>query len=83
MFDLRSHRDRRPTLKDVVDFVGRAAAVMSDPVYGSTSMRGRRVERTPTRMTYAATADVRCPICDDGEHSVPQCRRFIEMNASD
>ena len=83
VFDLRSHRDRRPTLKDVVDFVGRAAAVMSDPVYGSASMRGRRVERTPTRMTYAATADVRCPICDDGEHSVPQCRRFIEMNASD
>ena len=28
-------------------------------------------------------ADVRCPICDDGEHSVPQCRRFIEMNAGD
>ena len=83
VFDLRSLRDRRPTLKDVVDFVGRAAAVMSDPVYGSASMRGRRVERTPTRMTYAATADVRCPICDDGEHSVPQCRRFIEMNASD
>ena len=47
MFDLRSHRDRRPTLKDVVDFVGRAATVMSDPVYGSASMRGRRVERTP------------------------------------
>ena len=83
VFDLRSHRDRRPTLKDVVDFVGRAAAVMSDPVYGSASMKGRRVERTPTRMTYAATADVRCPICDDGEHSVPQCRRFIEMNAGD
>ena len=83
VFDLRSHRDRRPTLKDVVDFVGRAAAVMSDPVYGSARMKERRVERTPTRMTYAATADVRCPICDDGEHSVPQCRRFIEMNAGD
>ena len=83
VFELRSRRDRRPTLKDVVDFVSRAAAVMSDPVYGSASMRSKRVEKTPTRMTYAATADVRCPICDDGEHSVPQCRRFLDMNAND
>ena len=83
VFELRSRRDRRPTLKDVVDFVGRAAAVMSDPVYGSASMRSKRAEKTPTRMTYAATADVPCPICDDGEHSVPQCRRFLEMNAND
>ena len=83
VYDLRSLRDRRPTLKDVVEFVGRAAAVVSDPVYGSASMKERRVERAPTRMTYAATADVRCPICEDGEHSVPQCRRFIEMNAGD
>ena len=83
VFELRSRRDRRPTLKDVVDFVSRAAAVMSDPVYGSASMRSKRTEKSPTRMTYAATADVRCPICDDGEHSVPQCRRFLEMNAND
>ena len=83
VFELRSRRDRRPTLKDVVDFVSRAAAVMSDPVYGSASMRSKQVEKTPTKMTYAATADVRCPICDDGEHSVPQCRRFLEMNAND
>ena len=26
-----------------------------------------------------ATADVRCPICDNGEHSVPQCRKFVDM----
>ena len=83
VFELRSRRDRRPTLKDVVNFVNRAAAVMSDPVYGSASMRSKRVEKTPTRITYAATADVRCPICDDGEHSVPQCRRFLSMNAND
>ena len=83
VFELRSRRDHRPTLKDVVDFVSRAAAVMSDPVYGSTSMRSKRVEKTPTRITYAAMADVRCPICDDGEHSVPQCRRFLSMNAND
>ena len=83
VFELRSRRDRRPTLKDVVDFVNRAAAVMSDPVYGSASMRSKRVEKTPSRVTYAATADVRCPICDDGEHSVPQCRRFLSMNAND
>ena len=83
VFELRSRRDRRPTLKDVVDFVSRAAAVMSDPVYRSASMRSKRVEKTPTRIPYAATADVRCPICDDGEHSVPQCRRFLSMNAND
>ena len=83
VFDLKSHKDRRPTLKDVVEFVDRAAAVVSDPVYGSASMKGRRVERAPTRMTYAANADVRCPICEDGEHSVPQCRRFMEMSAGD
>ena len=83
VFELRSRKDRRPTLKDVVDFVNRAAAVMSDPVYGSASMRSKRVEKIPTRATYAATADVRCPICDEGEHSVPQCRRFLSMNAND
>ena len=81
VFDLRSHRDRRPTPKDVVEFVGRAAAVVSDPVYGSASMKERRVERAPTRMTYAATADVRCPICEDGEHSVPQCRSWTGRRA--
>ena len=66
-----------------MEFVSRAAAVMSDPVYGSASMRSKRVEKTSTRITYATTADVRCPICDDGEHSVPQCRRFLSMNAND
>ena len=73
VFDLRSRKDRRPTLKDVVEFVDRAAAVVSDPVYGSASMRSKPVEKTTTRVAYVATADVRCPICDDGEHSVPQC----------
>ena len=83
VFDLRSRKDRRPTLKDVVDFVNRAAAVMSDPVYGSASMRSKRVEKTPTRVAYAATADVCCPICDDGEHSVPHCREFLNMSPND
>ena len=50
VFDLRSHKDRRPTLKDVVEFVDRAAAVVSDPVYGSASMRSKRVEKTTTRV---------------------------------
>ena len=83
VFELRSCRDRRPTLKDVVDFVSRAAAVMSDPVYGSASMRSKRIEKTSMRITYAATADMRCPICNDGEHSVPQCSKFLSMNAND
>ena len=30
-----------------------------------------------------ATADVRCPICDEGEHSVSQCRSFLEMNPNE
>ena len=83
VFDLRSCKDRRPTLKDVVEFVNRAAAVMSDPVYGSASMRSKRVEKTPTRVAYAATTDVHCPICDDGKHSVPQCRKFLNMSPND
>ena len=83
VFDLRSSKDRRPTLKDVVEFVDRAAAVMSDPVYGSASMRSKRVEKTTTRVAYVATADVCCPICDDGEHSVPHCREFLNMSPND
>ena len=83
VFDLRSSKDRRPTLKDVVEFVDRAAAVMSDPVYGSASIRSKRVEKTTTRAAYVATADVCCPICDDGEHSVPQCRKFLNMSPND
>ena len=57
--------------------------MMSDPVYGSASMRSKRVEKTPTRVAYAATADVCCPICDDGEHSVPHCREFLNMSPND
>ena len=83
VFDLRSCKDRCPTLKDVVDVVDRAAAVVSDPVYGSASMRSKRSEKTTTRVAYVATADVRCPICDDGEHSVPQCRTFLNMSPND
>ena len=41
VFDLRSREDRRPSLKDVVKFVDRAAAVVSDPVYGSAGIRNK------------------------------------------
>ena len=40
--------NRRPTLKDVVKFVDRAAAVVSDPVYGSASIRSKRAEKPIT-----------------------------------
>ena len=61
----------------------RAAAVVSDPVYGSTSIRSERAEKPTTRAAYMATADIRCPICNEGEHSVSQCRKFIEMNPNE
>ena len=61
----------------------RAAAVVSDPVYGSASIRSERAEKPTTRAAYVATADVRCPICDEGEHNVSQCRKFIEMNPNE
>ena len=82
---VRTQEPQRPSpySEGCVEFVNRAAAVMSDPVYGSASMRSKRVEKIPTRATYAATADVRCSICDEGEHSVSQCRRFLSMNAND
>ena len=83
VFDLKSRENRRPTLKDVVKFVDRAAAVVSDPVYGSASMRSKRPEKTTTRVAYIETADVRCPICDDGEHSVPRCQKFIDMRPNE
>ena len=83
VFELRSRENRRPSLKDVVNFVDRAAAVVSDPVYGSASIRSKRAEKPTTRAAYVATADVRCPICDDGEHSVSQCRKFLEMNPNE
>ena len=41
------------------------------------------MEKTTTRIAYVVTADVRCPICDDGEHSVPQCRKFLNMSPND
>ena len=83
VFELRSRENRRPSLKDVVNFVDRAAAVVSDPVYGSASIRSKRAEKPTTRAAYVATADVRCPICNDGEHSVSQCRNFLEMNPNE
>ena len=83
VFDLKSRENRRTTLKDVVNFVDRAAAVVSDPVYGSASIRSERAEKPTTRAAYVATADVRCPICDEGEHSVSQCRNFLEMNPNE
>ena len=83
VFDLKSQENRRPTLKDVVKFVDRAAAVVSDPVYGSASIRSKRAEKPTTRAAYVMTADVRCPICDEGEHGVSQCRRFIDMDPNE
>ena len=83
VFDLKSRENRRPTLKDVVKFVDRAAPVVSDPVYGSASIRSKRAEKLTTRAAYVVTADVHCPICDEGEHSVSQCRKFIDMNPNE
>ena len=48
VFDRRSRENRRPSLKDVVKFVDRAAAVVSDPVYGSAGIRNKRAEKTTT-----------------------------------
>ena len=83
IFDLKSRENRHPTLKDVVEFVDRAAAVVSDPVYGSASIRSKTAEKPTTRAAYVVTADVRCPICDEGEHGVSQCRRFIDMDPNE
>ena len=83
VFDLKSRENRRPLLKDVVKFVDRTAAVVSDPVYGSASIRSKRAEKPTTRAAYVVTADVRCPICDEGEHNVSQCRKFIDMNPNE
>ena len=83
VFDLKTKEDRRPTLRDVLTFVQRAAAVVSDPVYGSASMKTKRAEKFTTKVSYAATADVQCPVCNDGDHSVSQCEKFLAMGPSD
>ena len=83
VFDLKTKEDRRPTLRDVLTFVQRAAAVVSDPVYGSASMKSKRAEKFTTKVAYTATADVQCPVCNDGDHSVSQCEKFLAMGPSD
>ena len=54
VFELRSRENRRPSLKDVVNFVDRAAAVVSDPVYGSASIRSKRAEKPWRQPMYVA-----------------------------
>ena len=83
VFDLKTKEDRRPTLRDVLTFVQRAAAVVSDPVYGSASMKSKRAEKFTTKVAYTATADVQCPVCNDGDHRVSQCEKFLAMGPSD
>ena len=82
VYEMQEKEDRRPTLQDVVAFVTRAAAVAADPVYGTSSLRGRKAERSSQRVVYATSADIYCPLCDQSEqneHDLHECPQFLNM----
>ena len=63
-------------------FVGRAAAVAADPVNGSGSLKPSRTDKPPAKSSYAAYADVDCPVCEGG-HEVPSCPSFLKESPGD
>ena len=82
-YELREREGKRPALEDTVKFVGRAATVAADPVYGSGGLKPSRTDKHPSRSSYAAYADVDCPVCEEGRHEVPSCPSFLKESPGD
>ena len=87
VYEMRTAKSRRPTLLDVVQFVERQANSAADPVYGSThaprasrteGTRQARSERAAPR-TFAATAEDKCPACQEVGHEVAGCNTFARL----
>ena len=76
-YELKEKEGRRPELRDIVKFTGRAAAVSADPVYGAVSTRLGRPDRGSSKSSYVALAEVGCPICKEEGHEVSLCPMFI------
>ena len=76
VYDLKTLQGRRPSLQDVVHFVERAAAVVTDPVYGTDNQISSKPERS-TRRSYASSADVDCSVCQGAGHDVQDCQAFL------
>ena len=77
-YELKEREGKRPALEDIVRFVGRVAAVAADPVYGSSGPRTSRPDRSAPRSSYAAYADVDCPVCEEGSHKARDCPSFLK-----
>ena len=77
-YELKEREGKHPALEDIVRFVGRAAAVAADPVYGSSGPKTSRPDRSAPRSSYAACADVDCPVCEEGSHEVRECPSFLK-----
>ena len=76
-YELKEKEGRRPELRDIVKFTGRAAAVAADPVYGAVSTRLGRPDRSSSKSSYVALAEVGCPICKEERHGASLCPMFI------
>ena len=79
-YKLKEKEGRRPELRDVVKFTGRAAAMAADPVYGAVGTRPGRPDRNPPKSSYATFAEVGCPICEEEGHEASLCPAFIMKN---
>ena len=79
---LKIHERWRPDLQDVVEYVEEAAAVASNPVYGS---QGQKSERNPasTRAAYATSTSSSCPICEKEGHEALSCEKFTALQLED
>ena len=77
VYELKEKEWRRPELRDIVKFTGRAAAVAADPVYGAVSTRSSRPDRNPSKSSYATLADVGCPVCEEEGHEASLCPTFL------
>ena len=79
---LKTYESRRPDLQDVVEYVEEAAAVASDPVYGS---QGQKSERNPasTRAAYATSTCTPCPVCEREGHETLSCEKFSALQPED
>ena len=78
VYDMKTLQGRRPSLRDIVHFVERAAAVVADPVYGTDNQLPSKPEKS-TRSSYASSADVDCAVCQGAGHDVQDCQAFLKQ----
>ena len=83
VYELKEREGRRPKLKDIVKFTGRAAAVAANPVYGAVNLKSSRPDKNPSTSSYIALVDVDCPVCEEGGHEASGCPSFLRESPGD